>query len=230
MIGSCSSLSYITRGGDHQNPPYNPLRVNFTYNPNPGYYGETVTFYGSCTGGTTPYSWDWLFPGNIHYYTRNCTHTFNPTSSPSYYTVRLTVTDSSSPPGGPFTNYKEKSVQIKIEFNLRPTVDLDSPLRIYPRYGTVGVICTVFNEYQHICPEWSAYIKITNLADEEQYRSEPPQTGRDLGAYEETEKWTDYWYNAESGWHKAWVIVEDSPYDQNNDNNDEWIIFYVQYF
>jgi PKD repeat protein len=60
-------------------------------NPTTVLVGETVNFYGSATGGSTPYSWDWDFgDGTTHSSLQNPTHSYSTTGTK---TVVLTVTD-----------------------------------------------------------------------------------------------------------------------------------------
>ncbi len=72
-------------------PPPPPLTASFTYSPASLQVGQQVTFSGTASGGTAPYSFAWSFgDGGLS--------TVNPTShsysTPGSFTVTLTATDS----------------------------------------------------------------------------------------------------------------------------------------
>jgi hypothetical protein len=66
-----------------------PLRVD-AHGPYYGNQGEHVSFTGSATGGTPPYSWLWDFGDGNTSDEQNLTHVY---SIPGNYTIILTVTD-----------------------------------------------------------------------------------------------------------------------------------------
>jgi len=68
-----------------------PLRAN-AHGPYYGKPGTPVSFTGSATGGTPPYSWLWDFGDGNTSDEQNPTHVY---STPGNYTVILTVTDDS---------------------------------------------------------------------------------------------------------------------------------------
>jgi len=68
-----------------------PLRAN-AHGPYYGESGTLVSFTGSATGGTPPYSWLWDFGDGNTSDEQNPTHVY---STPGNYTVILTVTDDS---------------------------------------------------------------------------------------------------------------------------------------
>ena len=73
------------------NPP--TLVADADASPTTIVVGETVNFYGSATGGATPYSWNWNFGGDGTSTQQNPTHTFNTAGT---YNCILTVTDACS--------------------------------------------------------------------------------------------------------------------------------------
>ncbi len=70
------------------------LSASFTYSPSSPQTGHTVSFSGSASGGTSPYSYSWNFGDGSTGTGSSVTHTY---SSAGSFTVTLTVKDSSSP-------------------------------------------------------------------------------------------------------------------------------------
>src|SRR5436309_2750679 len=75
------------------NPPP-PLSASFTYSPSSPQVGQTVSFTGSASGGTSPYSYSWSFGDGSTGTGSSVTHTYASTGT---FNVVLTVKDSSSP-------------------------------------------------------------------------------------------------------------------------------------
>ncbi len=74
-------------------PPPPPLSAGFTFSPSHPLVGQTVSFNGSASGGTPPYSYAWTFGDGATATGRNVTHAYGGAGT---YTVNLTVTDSAS--------------------------------------------------------------------------------------------------------------------------------------
>src|SRR5436189_1648252 len=70
------------------------LSASFTYSPSSPQVGQTVSFSGSCSGGTSPYSYPWTFGDGSTGTGSSVTHSY---SSAGSFTVTLTVKDSGSP-------------------------------------------------------------------------------------------------------------------------------------
>jgi PKD repeat protein len=70
------------------------LTTSFTYSPSSPQAGQQVSFTGSASGGTSPYSYSWSFGDGSTGTGSSLTHTY---SSSGSYTVILTVNDSGSP-------------------------------------------------------------------------------------------------------------------------------------
>jgi|GEM_PF-669631 len=70
-----------------------PFSAEINASPTSGYVPLAVSFTGSASGGTTPYSYSWDFGDGNSSTDQNPSHTY---SSAGTYTVTLTVTDSSS--------------------------------------------------------------------------------------------------------------------------------------
>jgi PKD repeat protein len=75
----------------------NPLTATASAVPTSGQVPLNVSFTGSASGGTPPYSYSWNFgDGSATSTAQNPSHTY---SNAGNYTATLTVTDSASPPG-----------------------------------------------------------------------------------------------------------------------------------
>src|SRR3989454_63400 len=70
------------------------LSASFTYSPSSPQTGQTVSFTGSVSGGSAPYSYSWSFGDGSTGTGSPGTHTY---SSAGSYTTALTVKDSSTP-------------------------------------------------------------------------------------------------------------------------------------
>src|SRR6266704_3587138 len=75
--------------------PLPTLSASFTYSPSSPQTGQTVSFTGSASGGTSPYSYSWSFGDGSTGIGSSAKHTY---SSAGTLTVILTVKDSSSSP------------------------------------------------------------------------------------------------------------------------------------
>ncbi|MDE1820217.1 MAG: PKD domain-containing protein [Euryarchaeota archaeon] len=76
----------------------------------------TVSFAGSASGGTAPYSWSWNFGDGSSSTQQNPTHTFAQTGS---FNVVLTVQDA----GGNTGHSTTVSIQVGVQQNSNPTTD-----------------------------------------------------------------------------------------------------------
>src|SRR5213592_2290970 len=70
------------------------LTASFTYNPSSPQVGQTVSFSGLASGGTSPYSYSWSFGDGSTGSGSSVTHAY---SSAGSYSVTLTVKDTGSP-------------------------------------------------------------------------------------------------------------------------------------
>src|SRR6266702_4039885 len=70
------------------------LTASFTYSPSSPQVGQTVSFTGSASGGTSPYSYSWSLGDGSTGTGSSATHAYSSTGS---FPVVLTVKDSSSP-------------------------------------------------------------------------------------------------------------------------------------
>src|SRR3989449_624969 len=75
--------------------PPSTLSASFTYSPSSPQTGQTVSFSGSASGGTSPYSYSWSFGDGSTRTGSSVTHAYASTGS---FTVVLTVRDTGSPP------------------------------------------------------------------------------------------------------------------------------------
>ncbi len=73
-------------------PP--PLAASFSFTPSSLLVGQHVTFTGSATGGTSPYTYSWAFDDGSTGTGSTVTHSY---ASVGTFTVALTVKDSTSP-------------------------------------------------------------------------------------------------------------------------------------
>src|SRR6266480_4894810 len=74
--------------------PLPTLSASFTYSPSSPQTGQTVSFTGSASGGTSPYSYSWSFGDGSAGSGSSVTHTYSSAGSSA---VTLTVKDSGSP-------------------------------------------------------------------------------------------------------------------------------------
>jgi PKD repeat protein len=74
--------------------PPSSLTTSFTYSPSMPQAGQQVSFTGSASGGTSPYSYTWSFGDGSTGSGSSAAHTY---SSSGSYTVVLTVKDTGSP-------------------------------------------------------------------------------------------------------------------------------------
>jgi PKD repeat protein len=72
-----------------------PLTVDFSFSPSSPAVGQSVSFTSSVSGGTAPYTYAWDFGDGSTSAAASPSHTYSAAGS---FTVKLTVTDSSSPP------------------------------------------------------------------------------------------------------------------------------------
>jgi len=71
-------------------PPPPPLATSFSFNPSSPDAGQSISFTGSASGGTTPYQYSWDFGDSGTRSGSSVNHTYQTGGS---YTVTLTVTD-----------------------------------------------------------------------------------------------------------------------------------------
>ena len=109
------------------NVPF-PLKSSFTFDTSNPVTGQTVTFTGSATGGTAPYTFQWVFPRGTSGFgnDRTVSGTFD---NDQRYTVQLTVTDSAGQSSTSKTN-------------IVVTKPLASSFDYSPHGLTVGTIAT----------------------------------------------------------------------------------------
>ena len=74
--------------------PSSTLTASFTYTPSSPQTGQSVTFTGTASGGTSPYTFTWSFGDGSTGTGASTTHTYSLVGS---YVVTLTVVDSGSP-------------------------------------------------------------------------------------------------------------------------------------
>src|SRR5437016_1021480 len=74
--------------------PPSPLTASFTFSPSSPQAGQQVSFTGSASGGTSPYSYGWSFGDGLTGSGSSVTHTY---LSAGTYTIVLNVKDGSSP-------------------------------------------------------------------------------------------------------------------------------------
>jgi chitodextrinase len=80
----------FTIGGSGEPPP---LSADFTFTPSNPYVGQTVTFTGIASGGTSPYSYSWTFGDGATGTGITISHSY---SSTGLFTALVTVTDGAS--------------------------------------------------------------------------------------------------------------------------------------
>ena len=85
-----------------------PLSASFTFTPSSPHAGQQINFYGTATGGTSPYSFGWTFGDGSTGTGTTASHTF---ASAGSYTVTLTAKDS-SPSQQTATSQQSVSVSI----------------------------------------------------------------------------------------------------------------------
>ncbi len=121
---------------------------HFTYSPNPGYYGEDITFTGTA-GCSDPVNWTWTFwtgPTHEHRYGNPVTYQWSPNwQSPKSYQVSLSVTNSTGVSGGCFG-----FAQVIISYDL--TGDCDAWPPLVSKGNPVTISIEAHNSGSHICP------------------------------------------------------------------------------
>jgi len=194
---------------------YSTLRVGWTQDPKPGWYGETVAFYGYASGGTPPYYWDWNF-GGTHFYTQNTSYTWYPTSSPTNYSVTLSVHDSTTPSPKPGQN--TSSVEIKIAYDLTGQAGA-SPV-LASKGSNITITITAHNNLgYHICPAgYTIRVEIYRLSGQFMKALNNITGPSDLSPGEDSVELHDYYYAPFLGVFYAKVYF-DTTYDQDPGDN-----------
>lgn len=100
-------------------PPPPSLTVSFTSSPASPMVGETVSFVGSASGGTQPYSYSWSFGDSSASTGQTTAH---PYSSPGVYNVVLTLKDVAG-----HTAIASQSITIKASLSASFTYSPSSP-------------------------------------------------------------------------------------------------------
>ncbi len=180
------------------------LIANFTWSPNPGYYGEPVDFHGNPSGGWPPISYYWTFPGGIHFTTQDCSFTFYPTTSPTNYQVTLTVTDSHG---------AQDSVTFQIPIHISYDVyclALSSDKLTY-HWNEKPILYPVVGNYgDHICPECTVTLHIGS--------STGTYTFNNIGPHD-SKQGTKTMDNPGAGTYIPWFTITSNQYDTNHNND-----------
>ncbi len=183
-----------------------------------GWYNEDVTFSGSCSGGTPPYSYEWHFGDTTSSTSNPEDHEYTPTTSPTSYYVRMDVEDSSDPPQSCWIG---RYASISIQYDIKAIyVNPDNHLYSSGQTVTLSVRAGNDNSY-HICPDFTAQVKIKTLlgATVKTFPIHDGDNNLDPG---DNDDWTEQWQTAPSGTYKAWLYVTpDDSYDENSGNHVE---------
>lgn len=220
VVSILVSLAFVSFGPQGAiAPEVKTWTCTFTFNPNPGYYKETITFTGSA-GCSDPIEWKWTFPGPVYKYGQVVYHSFAPDWEDDSYSVKLEVTNSSN-----ITQSHIKWVPVNIEY------DLTGSAEVSPRIAGTGTTITVdieaINVYiaNHYCPlGYEVDVKLYKYQvfwGYQYFEDVDTLEGECDLAYYDTEDLQTGWYAWQTGLYK-FKIIFDTREDVYTTNNYIW--------
>src|SRR5213080_4193140 len=125
LTSNDASATPMTEFFGTSTPPM--LSASFTYSPSSPQRGDAVSFTGSASGGTPPYSYSWSFGDGSTGTGSSATHTYPSAGS---YTTALTVKDSSIP--------QQKATSQKTVSVTSPPPPISATFTVSPSLADVG--------------------------------------------------------------------------------------------
>lgn len=213
-------------------PTYNPLRLNFTWSPQPSYYGEEVTFVGTVTNGTPPYNFTWKWDDmTLNTYDNNNmqgittkTHFFYLGDDPRDYNVNLSVKDSSNPTQ--FSTYRIKIVSIDVLYDIWISY-INTEYTLYSHSDPyIKVNLDVTNSVNfYMCPKYKVELEIyeivlgipipTGICAEQWGYDLDDGHGNSWNLNMQNPGFSNFWY-------KVRAEITYAPYDDGTWHNIQW--------
>ena len=200
-----------------EDPELQMWGVDFTWDPDPGFYKEDITFTGTA-GCPDPVYWNWTFqPGSVKRYGNPVDYSWAPYwESPKYYQVLLTVTNGSGASAGRF-----KNAPVTITYDLTGSATASPVLATTGTWISFDIEAINLDTDDHFCPlDYDVDVDIFRVLGGKLEDCDELKGRIDLG-YLDTEDLECQWYAWTRGMFRARIIF-DTEFDEYTNNNVVW--------